>query len=84
MTPGHGWRYPLLIAIVLALGTAGARSQPKAPAPRAATSVESLAWLAGAWRTSGTPEIEEYWSRPKAGSMIGMGRTMVRGKTVET
>ena len=52
-------------------------------APTAA-SVLGLAWLAGAWRTSGALEIEEYWSRPKAGSMIGMSRTIAHGKTVET
>ena len=86
MTPGLGWRHPFLAVVVLILGTAGARSQPSPPAPRAGTTVLDLAWLAGAWRTSGTPEVEveEYWSRPKAGSMIGMGRTIVRGRTVET
>jgi hypothetical protein len=84
MTPGFGRKHPFLTVVVLVLGTAAARSQPSPPAPRAGTTVQDLAWLAGAWCTSGTPEVEEYWSRPKAGSMIGMGRTIVRGKTVET
>ena len=84
MTPRQGRTYGILAALVFALATAGARGEEPALAPRTGASVEVLAWLAGAWHTSGAPEVEEYWSRPKAGSMIGMGRTFVRGKTVET
>lgn len=84
MMPWPGRTHLFLVALLVAQGTAGARVQEPGVPPRAGGSVESLAWLAGAWSTSGTPEIEEYWSRPKAGLMIGMGRTIVRGKTVET
>ena len=84
MTPGRGRTCRTLTLVVFALGTAGARGGEPAPAAPEGATVLALSWLAGAWRTSGTPEVEEYWSRPKAGLMIGMGRTVVRGKTVET
>ena len=84
MTPRQGRTYRGLAAFVFALGTTGARGEEPGTATRTGASVLDLAWLAGAWRTSGAPEIEEYWSSPKAGLMIGMGRTIARGKTVET
>ena len=85
MTSGCGRSCPLLVAVVLAATTMIApRGESTEPALPLGLSLEKLAWLTGAWRTSGSPEIEEYWSAPKAGLMIGMGRTIVRGKTVET
>lgn len=82
--PGLVQRLRTPAALVLALWTTGARGGEPGPAATAGATVLALGWLAGAWRTSGAPEVEEYWSRPKAGLMIGMGRTVVRGKTVET
>ena len=84
MTPGQGRTHRILITAAFILATVGARGEEPAVTPRAGGSLEGLAWLAGAWRTSGAPEVEEYWSQPKASMMIGMGRTIVRGKTVET
>jgi hypothetical protein len=51
------------------------------PAPPQAT-VETLAWMAGAWSTKGGLDIEEHWMAPKAGAMVGMSRTVVRGRMV--
>jgi hypothetical protein len=53
-----------------------------APAPQ--PSLERLSWLAGCWvqqRPSGT--VEEYWMKPAGGTMLGMGRTVRDGKTIE-
>lgn len=53
------------------------------PAPFKA-SVNELAWLAGAWvgtrGTAGTISIEERWSPPLGGAMLGVSRTVSRGK----
>ena len=45
--------------------------------------IEDLAWISGDWETaSGPMQIEEHWTRVAGGSMIGMGRTIAKGKTV--
>lgn len=39
--------------------------------------VEDVAWLAGSWNVSGFGKtIEEYWSKPSAGTMIGSFKLM--------
>ena len=48
------------------------------------TEVDRLAWLSGCWiqvRANGV--TEEHWMKPLGGSMLGMSRTVVGGKTVE-
>jgi len=46
--------------------------------------IDRLAWLQGCWETSSPQRtIEEQWTSPLAGSMIGMGRTVRAGKLVE-
>lgn len=45
-----------------------------------AARVDSLRWLTGCWeqrRARGT--IEEHWTRPAGGSMLGLGRTIRHG-----
>jgi len=52
-----------------------ALAQTPAPAP------EPLAWLAGCWSQSRKQEIvEEQWTRPAFGALIGMGRTLREGR----
>ncbi|MCB9844451.1 MAG: hypothetical protein H6811_00485 [Phycisphaeraceae bacterium] len=45
--------------------------------------IDDLAWLAGAWvgtrGTAGTTSIEERWSPPLGGAMLGISRTVSRG-----
>jgi len=46
--------------------------------------IDQLAWLSGAWcedRPDGT-RVEEYWTAPRAGSMLGAGRTIRGDRTV--
>jgi hypothetical protein len=60
-------------------------SAPAADAQPVVTGrVTWLGWMTGCW-ISRTPEaeIEERWSSPDAGTMIGTGRTFVRRRTVE-
>jgi hypothetical protein len=48
----------------------------------ASTGIEQVAWLQGCWQSvSGDRVIEEQWTAPRAGSMLGTGRT-VRGNTL--
>jgi Domain of unknown function (DUF6265) len=46
---------------------------------RQGASLDQLAWFAGCWTyTSPRVVIEEYWTRPAGGSMLGMSRTLRR------
>jgi len=46
--------------------------------------VDRVAWLQGCWRsTRGEATVEEQWMAPRAGTMLGMGRTVRGGKLVE-
>lgn len=59
----------LIAAIVL---TMPAQSNPK---------VEDLAWLEGVWKGKvGADDVEETWSAPRNGSMMGMFRWFRDGK----
>ena len=50
------------------------------PAParaQASPTVAQVGWIAGCWQRSAGPRlIEEQWMRPRAGLMLGMGRTV--------
>lgn len=45
--------------------------------------LNSLSWLAGSWQMKrGETVIEEHWTTPAAGTMIGMGRTIAKDRSV--
>jgi len=47
--------------------------------------VGQLDWMAGCWEGSlGKSRFEEQWMKPSSGSLLGMARTVVDGKTVMT
>ena len=50
-----------------------------------ASKISELAWIAGDWQTApgGRAQIEEHWTLPAGGTMIGIGRTVVGDKTAE-
>lgn len=57
---------------------------PAIAAAGASHTIAELNWMAGDWRTApGRAQIEEHWTQPAAGSMLGMSRTVAGGKTVE-
>jgi len=81
------WQTSILLACAgtaaLAAGIAFGRVSEARPsietnsAPQAAEhpSLASLAWMAGSWQGTGLGgSVEEHWSRPAGGSMIGMFR----------
>ena len=46
-------------------------------------SLDELAWLSGCWEgRQGEAVIEEMWSRPAGGSMLGLSRTVKGDKTI--
>ena len=46
--------------------------------------LEQLAWLAGCWNAdSGEPGSSEHWMALAGGTMLGVGRTVRGGRTVE-
>lgn len=50
----------------------------------AAQDIGSLNWLAGCWRAEGgEPGSQEQWMAPAGGGMLGMARTIRRGKVGE-
>lgn len=66
-------RVGVLVALVMALLPELAR----------AASISDLEWLAGCWSSQGAEAgSEEHWLAPAGGSMLGVGRTVVAGKTV--
>src|SRR5687768_559674 len=58
-------------------------SQP--PAGEATQTIYEVAWMAGDWQTApgGRALIEEHWTQPAGGSMLGMSRTVAGGRTAE-
>ncbi len=48
-----------------------------------ATTIDDLAWLAGAWASEdGEPGSGELWTVPAGGTMLGVSRTVRGGRTV--
>jgi len=75
-------RIPLVMAMVvlamLLLATASLAQKPAQKSPTLA----DLAWLTGCWEgRQGEAIIEEVWSKPSGGTMLGFGRTVKGGKT---
>ncbi|BBB60902.1 hypothetical protein UNDKW_2629 [Undibacterium sp. KW1] len=49
----------------------------------AANTIQDLQWLQGCWQAAGAEAgSEEYWLAPAGGSILGMGRTVRKSKTV--
>ena len=45
--------------------------------------IDRVAWLQGCWElSSGNRVVEEQWTRPRGGIMLGVGRTTRDGRLV--
>ena len=83
MRPGAewlmNWTHPLVgptVAAALALLHSTAFAQ--------AEGAQRLAWLQGCWRIdAGNRIVEEQWSAPRGGTLLGSSRTVRDGKTIE-
>lgn len=69
----------------LALPVALLAADPKPAAPvAAAVAINQLHWLAGRWRMEKAGRVvDEQWMAPAAGVMLGVSRTVLRGKAIE-
>lgn len=70
----HGTRIRF---VALAFAAAFASSPP----PAAAGALDSLAFMAGSWAGGGQLDrVEEHWTAPRGGLMVGLNRTLRGGK----
>lgn len=52
--------------------------------PAAGQDLGALSWLSGCWAAEGgEPGSVEHWLPPAGGTMLGLSRTVKKGKTVE-
>jgi hypothetical protein len=80
----------LLAAVIamLALGQAAAGATPNTirlaeGAARPASTIADVAWLAGSWEGEGLGgTVDEVWSEPGGGAMVGYFRLVKDGKAV--
>ena len=84
------WRHIVRAFAIIALASAfifalNVMSVADSALSGSTATISDLAWMAGSWQTApgGRAQIEEHWTKPGGGSMIGIGRTVVGDKTVE-
>ena len=71
------WRF-----MFMAAGLASALSVQQA-SPAAKRSLDDVAWLAGCWEQAAEGrQVDEVWMKPAGGVMLGMSRTVARGRMV--
>ncbi len=71
---------PLLLLPALVL----AADKPKGAKPAPAAIIAKLGWLAGHWRMEKAGRvIDEQWMAPAGGVMLGMARTVAKGRELE-
>lgn len=74
----------LLFFVVLMAASTVMTAQTPAPAATRGADIDRLGWLAGCWaQTRQDGLTEEHWMKPAGGSMLGMSRTVRRGRTAE-
>lgn len=67
--------------LLLNLAWVAAPAQEQTPP---VATVDRLAWLAGDWRMEKAGRVvDEHWMAPAGGVMLGMSRTVAKGKVVE-
>lgn len=76
--------FALLVLAVASLGFAAARRSPAARVAAAsateAADLEDFAFLSGSWQCQrGDARVEEHWTLPAGGTLLGMGRTVTTG-----
>jgi hypothetical protein len=80
----HTLNVAFLSLVVAVAASPGPGGGARAARTQAGADVDRLSWLSGCWtqaRANGL--VEEQWMTPRGGSMLGMSRTVVGGKTTE-
>ena len=77
------WRPCRILVFGLGLALAACRSGPEAlTGTEPGDDVAGLGWLAGSWvLVSGDAVSEEHWTQPRGGTMLGLNRTVIDGRT---
>ena len=72
-----------LAYLLLPLSTFAQGSTSSPPAAR--HTMAELSWMSGDWQTppGGPAQIEEHWTQPAGGSMLGVSRTVIGIRTLE-
>jgi hypothetical protein len=69
----------VILGALLIPGLAGADKKKPTPAP----AITKLTWLAGRWRMERSGRVvDEQWMAPAGGVMLGMARTLAKGREV--
>ena len=72
----------VLVMLFLMAVITGLAQTPRQKPLQTKPTVEDLAWLTGCWEgRQGQAVIDEVWSKPGGGSMLGFGRTVKDGRT---
>jgi hypothetical protein len=72
----------ILVMLCLMAVITGLAQKPGQKPLQTKPTVEDLAWLTGCWEgRQGEAVIEEVWSKPAGGSMLGFGRTVNGDRT---
>ena len=73
-----------MTSIALALLMSASLQTPAKPAKPATPAADDVGWLAGCWSfTRNGRHVIEHWAPAEGGTLIGMGRSVANGKTVE-
>ena len=77
-----GCRVMFSVLVLLTMVAAGLAQQTTQKPEQQKASLEDLSWLSGCWEgRQGEAIIEEIWSKPGGGSMLGLGRTVKGDRT---
>jgi len=75
--------FPLALTALLVftcINDISAQDQKTSSSP----TISDLNWLAGDWQTAeGRRQTDEHWTQPAGGLMMGLGRTVTQGRTLE-
>jgi hypothetical protein len=78
MTHSPRIAFATLLAVAFAVLAGDMSAQPPG------ANVEQVRWLAGCWELSSPQRtVEEHWLAPRGATMLGTGRTVRDGKTIE-
>ncbi|HVS02327.1 MAG TPA: DUF6265 family protein, partial [Thermoanaerobaculia bacterium] len=71
-------RFGLMMLVLASTSAPAAASAPERPA----ATLADLAWMTGSWEgTSGEVRMEEHWTAPAGGLMVGMHRDVGEGRS---
>jgi len=75
----------ILVSLAYLLLPLSTFAQGSTSSPAARHTIAELGWMSGDWQTPpGRPaQIEEHWTQPAGGSMLGVSRTVIGIRTLE-